>query len=83
MDAILSLVPQLAAIIEKGGIVGLLLLITAVAVAEVFRLRKDNKAAYVTLDRYRLGFAILKNECDRANLKPDLSIMADVLKEAA
>jgi len=79
-DFIASL-PQLAGVIEKGGVIGLLIIITAVLGHEVWRLRKDLSKQYALRDKYRLGFTLCKAELDRQNIKIDLSEMNAVLKD--
>lgn len=78
MGELLGALPQLTGIIEKGGVVGLLLLVTMVLTYEVIRLRRELRAAYGLRDKFRLGFAICKAECERNNLHPDLSMVADL-----
>lgn len=78
MADLLNALPQLAGLIEKGGVIGLLLLVAGVLGSEVWRLRKELVKAYSSRDKYRLGFAVCKAECERAGLKPDLSLLSDL-----
>lgn len=82
MGELIGQIPAVAAIVEKGGVVGLLILVCGVLGYEVYRLRKENRVVYAKLDRYRLGFALCKAECDRGGLKPDLSMLNDLLDDA-
>ena len=83
MADIVGSLPALAGLIEKAGVVGLLLIICAVLGREVWRLRGELTHQYALRDKYRMGFVIAKNECDRNNIKLDLSFMNDILKESA
>lgn len=83
MEAIIGGIPAIAGLIEKGGVIGLLLIIIGVLGNEVFRLRKELTKQYGLRDKFRLGFAICKGECDRAGLKPDLSMVNDIATEIA
>lgn len=81
MAEIVNALPQLASLIEKGGVIGLLIIISAVLGREVWRLRKDLTKQYALRDKYRLGFALCKQELDRNKITIDLSVMGDLLKE--
>lgn len=81
MGDLVGQLPAVAGIIEKGGVVGLLLIVVAVLGWEVIGKRKELAKVYAQRDKYRMGFALCKAECDRANLKPDLSMLNDLLKE--
>ena len=83
MGELVNALPQLAGLIEKGGVVGLLVVIAGVLGNEVWRLRKELTKQYGLRDKYRLGFAICKAECERAGLKPDLSSLNDVATDIA
>ena len=85
MGDILTALPQLSALIEKGGVIGLLLIVAGVLGSEVWRLRKDKdvlraelEKAHGQRDRFRIGFAVCKAECDRAGIKLDLSLLTDM-----
>jgi hypothetical protein len=78
MGELLSAVPQLAGIVEKGGVIGLLLLVVVVLGYEVFRLRKELVRTYAQRDQFRLGYAICKAECERNSLHPDLSMVTNL-----
>lgn len=81
MGEIVSALPGLAGAIEKGGVIAVLVLIIAVLAFEVRRLRAENRTAFEARNKYRLGFALCKAECDRNGLKPDLSLLTDLLDE--
>lgn len=82
MGELVNQLPQLSALIEKGGVVGLMLIVIGVLVREVWRLREELTKQYGLRDKYRLGFALCKKACDDAGLKVDLSMIADLLKES-
>lgn len=51
---IIQALPQLAALVERGGIVGLLLIAVAYLIWERMRLMKDNRRVYKQRDRARM-----------------------------
>lgn len=81
MAEILGALPQLSGLIEKGGVVGLLIIALGVLVYEIRRLRRELTLQYQLRDKYRLGFVLCKQACDSAGLKVDLSALSDLLKE--
>lgn len=82
MVEIIGALPSLAGLVEKGGVIAVLIIIIVVLVKEVVRLRAEIKAAYVSRDKYRVGFAICKAECDRANIRIDLSLVNELSVDA-
>jgi hypothetical protein len=82
MGEIIGQIPALAGLVEKGGVIGLLVIVCAVLGYEVRRLRAELAKTYGQRDKYRVGFVICKAECDRAGLKPDLSSLADIVNDA-
>lgn len=83
MEAILSALPQLADLIQKGGVTGLMLIIAAVLVYEVRRLRMELGKVYANRDRLALAVVKLKTTCDAHEIKVDLSDLKDLMPEAA
>ena len=80
METILQTIPQLTAIIEKGGIVGLLVIICGFLLWQLIRYQKELSSTYRQRDRWRLAFVKAKSVCDGANLKVDLTDLADLLE---
>lgn len=78
MQEIISALPALSALIEKGGIVGVMLIAIAVLVYERVRLSKELTSTYRQRDKWRLGYVICKQACDAAGLHPDLSQLSDL-----
>ena len=83
MAELFSAIPQLAGLIEKGGIIGLLVIIAAVLIWEVRRLRGELTKCFRERDRWRLAFVKCKAACDTAGVKIDLSDLADLVGEPA
>lgn len=79
MEAILGSLPQLAALIEKGGVVGLMLIFLGIAVYEVVRLRKENKSIYVQRDRAVVGLVKCKTLLEANKIAVDLSEIKDLI----
>lgn len=75
--------PKFADLIAKSGVIGLLLIICAVLVNEVRRLRNELTRTYALRDKWRTGFTICKSALDFNKISVDLSQMQDVLKEDA
>jgi hypothetical protein len=83
VEAFLGALPQLVEVVQKGGVVGVMLIVTAVLAWEVWRLRKENTRIYGQRDKWRTGFTICKAALDFNRIPVDLSAMQDVLKEDA
>lgn len=75
MEQIVAALPQLAELVNKGGVVGLLLLVCGVLVYEVNRLRKQSALTFAERDAYRLHYALYKAACDRENIRVDTSAL--------
>ena len=75
----LSAIPQLAGIIEKGGIVGLLVIICAFLLWQLVRYQKELVKAYRERDRWRIAFVKAKATCD--NVVPPIKIDLSDLNE--
>lgn len=73
--------PLIAAsgLIEKGGIVGVLLIFISALVWEVLRLRKTLTATYRERDKARMALIKCRAALDFANIKVDLSDVADLI----
>lgn len=80
---ILSAIPQLASLVEKGGVVGLLLLIGGVLVWEVRRLRRELSTVYQQRSRLALFVVKLKTICEMNKIQVDLSDVQNLLPEHA
>jgi len=78
MGDIVGALPQLAGLIEKGGVVGLLLLICGVLAYEVRRLRSQSIKTFAQRDKWRLAYVKCKAALDTAGIKVDLSDLADL-----
>lgn len=79
MEGILSALPQLAGLIEKGGVIGLLLIVAGVLVYEVRRLRKELDKVYANRDRLALAVAQLRTVCQARGIEVDLDDLKDLL----
>ena len=78
MAELLSALPQLAGVIEKLGVIGVLLIISGVLGWEVFRLRQQNAITFRQRDRWRLAYTIVKASADAAGAKYDLRDLKDL-----
>lgn len=81
MEALLSSVPQLIDIVQKGGIVGVLLAIVVWQYLDRARLQKEARKTYKQRDHARLCFTIVKAAADTARVPYDLRPADDLLKE--
>lgn len=90
MDPILGSLPQFAGLIEKGGVIGLLLIVCGVLVYEIRRGRrivhdKQNElaAVYGQRDKALLALVKVKTVCESHNIKVDLSDVDALMKSVA
>lgn len=89
MDALLGSIPQLAGIVEKGGVVGVLLIVCAVLVWEIKRGRRlvhdkqdELASVYGQRDLALLAVVKLKTICEAHEIKVDLSDLKELLEKA-
>lgn len=75
MEQIVGSLPQLADLIQKAGVIGLLLIVCGVLVYEVRRLRKQSEKTFAERDAYRLYYALYKSACDTHDIKVDTSAL--------
>jgi hypothetical protein len=87
---IFGALPQLVGLIEKGGVIGLLVIFCGVLIWEIRRgretvnkMREELAKVYGQRDRCRLAFVKCKAACDAAQVKVDLSDISDMLGEGA
>lgn len=80
---ILQALPQLAALIEKLGVIGVLLIAVIWLVYERLRLLKEVTATYKQRDRWRLACVKYKAACDQAHIAVDTSDLADLIEGAS
>lgn len=86
MQDIISVLPALAGLVEKGGIIGIMLIACGVLSWEVNRLRKRDAertreiaAIYAQRDRWRLAYVKCKAALDQAKIVVDLSDISDLI----
>ena len=78
---LLAAVPQLAAVVEKLGIVGVLLLLVGFLGWDRLQRMKELAKTYRQRDRWRLAYTKCKAALDAANIKVDLSDLSDLVGE--
>jgi hypothetical protein len=90
VSEIIAALPALSGVIEKGGIIGLLLIVAGVLCWEIVRGRKalaekatELAKVYAQRDKWRLAFVKCKAACDSAGVKVDLTDLAGLLEEGA
>jgi hypothetical protein len=85
MPEILAAIPQVAALVEKAGVIGLLIAAVVVLAYERMRLLRDLKSAYNQRDRWRLACVKYRAACDNAvpPIHVDVSDLADLSIEPA
>lgn len=90
MDSIFGSLPQLAGLIEKGGVIGLLLIVCGVLVYEIKRGRriaheKQNELAkvYGQRDKALMALIKVKTVCESHNIKVDLSDVDALMQSVA
>lgn len=84
MPEALSL-PQIAALVEKLGVVGLLIAAVVVLAYERMRLLRELKTAYSQRDRWRLACVKYRAACENAEppIHVDISDLADMIETNA
>lgn len=75
----LSALPALAGLIEKLGVIGLLLVAVVWLIYERLRLMKELKTTYTQRDRWRLACVKYKAATDAAGIKVDTTDLADLI----
>ncbi len=78
--------PEISAalgLIEKGGILAVFLIAGFFGYREIQRLRAELAALYKQRDKWRIGFVKCKSALDHANIKVDLSDIADLIGEGS
>lgn len=90
MDALLGTLPQLAGLIEKGGVVGVMLIVCVVLVYEIRRgrttahaLRGQLQEVYTQRDKALLALMKVKTICEAKNIKVDFSDVEALLPKVA
>ena len=78
---VISLIPHIQGLIEKLGIVGVLLVILGYGVWDRLRLLKELRATYRARDKWRLAYTKAHSKLAANDLHVDLSDMADLLGE--
>ena len=83
MPEIISTLPAIAGLVEKLGVVGLLIAAVVVLAYERMRLLRELKGAYSQRDRWRLACVKYKAACDSATppIRVDTSDLADLSVE--
>lgn len=79
---LLAALPQLAALVEKLGVVGLLLVAVGWLIYERLRLMKEVVKVYAQRDRWRLACVKYRDACDHHGIKVDTSDLADLIESA-
>lgn len=81
MDAILGALPQLVDIVQKGGVVGLLIIFCGVMAYEVRRLRKLLPKIYRQRDKARMQTERYKSACLSHSIAVDVNDIDAMFKE--
>lgn len=79
METIIGALPQLADLIQKAGVIGVLLIVAGVLVYEVRRLRMELGKVYANRDRLALAVVKLKTTCDAHDIRVDLNDLKDLI----
>lgn len=75
MDTLIEQAPKFVDLINKGGVVALLVLICGVLIWEVRRLRKLAVVTFAERDGYRIAYVLYKSACDREKITVDISAL--------
>lgn len=74
---IVDQLPRFVELINKAGVIGLLLIVLAVLVWEVKRLRRELSKVYLSREKWKNGFLVCKAALDFNKIPVDLSQMKD------
>lgn len=77
---LLTAIPALAGLIEKAGVIGLLLIAVGMLIYERLRLLKELTKTYAQRDKWRLAFVKCKDACDHHQIKVDLTDLASLIE---
>lgn len=73
MQEIVSAIPAVSGLIEKGGIIGVMMILIYFLAREVLRLRKELSRTYAERDRERFLAVRYRSALDHAGIKVDVS----------
>lgn len=79
MQDLITAIPALSGLIEKGGIIGVLLVFSGVMVWEILRLRGELSKTYQQRDKARYAVVKCRAALDAAGIKVDLTDIADLI----
>ncbi len=93
MQELAAALPTLSGLIEKAGVIGLLVIACAILVRELLRLRQEYTTELTRLrgelanvyrqrDRARLALVKCQAALDNAGIRVDLSAVADIIGDA-
>lgn len=75
METLIEQLPKYADLLQKAGVIGILLVVCGFLLLEVIRLRKQAVRTFAERDAYRLGYVIYKSACDREKITVDTSAL--------
>lgn len=75
METLIEQLPKYADLLQKAGVIGVLLIALAVMGAEMLRLRKQSVRTFAERDAYRLAYVVYKSACDREKITVDTSAL--------
>lgn len=75
MEELIALLPKYADLLQKAGVLGVLLIICGVLGWEVLRLRKQAVKIFAERDAYRLAYVIYKSACDTNKISVDTTAL--------
>jgi hypothetical protein len=78
---LLTAIPALAGLVEKAGVVGLLLIVVGMLIYERLRLLKELTKTYAQRDKWRLAYVKCKDSLDHHGIKIDMTDLAALIQE--
>lgn len=75
METLIEQLPKYADLLQKAGVIGILLVICGVLLREVIRLRTLLVRTFAERDAYRIAYVIYKSACDREKISVDTSAL--------
>jgi ribosome-interacting GTPase 1 len=77
---LLTAIPALAGLVEKAGIIGLLLIVVGMLIYERLRLLKELTKTLSQRDKWRLAYVKCKDALDHHGVKVDLTDLANLIE---
>lgn len=69
---LLGTITALSGVVEKGGVIGLLIIFCVVVCIIAYKLREELKKVYARLEKARIAYALYRQACINNNIKVEI-----------